>query len=125
MMNYSSVQKELTGEVNALFTDLSESKIMEASHQRSKEVLDAKYDKVDINKYVAKICAVISKTQKELLRQLLTKYESLFDGTLGKWKRKAVSLAWFLGSMNPQILPGSANNEVLYWNFQRQKKQKL
>ena len=92
MKNYSSVQKKLSGEINALFMDLPESKIMEASNQRSNGILDAKYEKANINGYVANSCEEISNTQKKLLLQLLTKYEPLFDGTLGKWKRKAFSL---------------------------------
>ena len=71
---------------------MPESKIMEASNKRAHGILDAKYEKAYIQEYVANNCEDINALQKEMLLQLLIKYEKLFDGTLGKWNRKPVSL---------------------------------
>jgi hypothetical protein len=54
-------------------------------------VLDAKYQKADLQSIVRNDCKHLSANQKKKLLQLLTKYESLFDGTLGDWKTKLVS----------------------------------
>ena len=50
--------------------------------KRATAILDAKYEKADLDKIVANITTLNSK-QKQRLRNLLQKYESLFDGTLG------------------------------------------
>ena len=65
---------------------------MEASNKRAKSILDAKYEKTNVQKYVADNCEDINALQKELLLQLLLKHEQLLDGTLGKWNRRPVSL---------------------------------
>ncbi len=54
-------------------------------------VLDAKYQKADLQSIVSNNCKHLSANQQNKLLQLLTKYESLFDGTLGDWKTKLVS----------------------------------
>jgi hypothetical protein len=54
-------------------------------------ILDAKYKKTDLQTIVRDNCKHLSANQKKKLLQLLTKYESLFDGTLGDWKTKPVS----------------------------------
>jgi hypothetical protein len=46
-------------------------------------VLDAKYQKADLQSIVSNNCKHLSANQQNKLLQLLTKYESLFDGTLG------------------------------------------
>jgi hypothetical protein len=46
-------------------------------------VLDAKYKKADLESIVRDNCKHLSADQKKKLLQLLMKYESLFDGTLG------------------------------------------
>ncbi len=45
--------------------------------------LDAKYQKADLQSNVKDKCKHLSTDQQKKLLQLLTKYESLFDGTLG------------------------------------------
>ena len=52
--------------------------------KRIKSILDAKYEKADLTEVVANCKHLSEKEQKQLL-SLLTKYEDLFDGTLGKW----------------------------------------
>jgi hypothetical protein len=55
------------------------------------QILDTKYKKADLQSIVRNNCKHLSADQQEKLLQLLTKYESLFDGTLGDWKTKPVS----------------------------------
>ncbi len=59
--------------------------------KRVMRILDAKYKKVDLQSIVRDNCKYLSADQKKKLLQLLTKYESLFDGTLDDWKTKPVS----------------------------------
>ncbi len=54
-------------------------------------ILDAKYKKADLQSIVRDNCKHLSADQQKKLLQLLMKYESLFDGTLGDWKTKRVS----------------------------------
>ncbi len=54
-------------------------------------ILDAKYSKADLQSVVRDNCKHLSVDQQKKLLQLLKKYELLFDGTLGDWKKKPVS----------------------------------
>ena len=45
------------------------------------------YKKADLQA-VVKGCTHLSSEEQEMLLELLTKYEPLFDGTLGAWKTK-------------------------------------
>ncbi len=54
-------------------------------------ILDANYKRADLQSIVKDKCKHLSADQQKKLLQLLTKYESLFDGTLGDWKTKPVS----------------------------------
>jgi hypothetical protein len=54
-------------------------------------ILDAKHSKADLQLVVRDNCKHLSANQQKKLLQLLKKYESLFDGTLGDWKTKPVS----------------------------------
>ncbi len=54
-------------------------------------ILDAKHQKADLQSIVTDKCKHLSADQQKTLLQLLTKYESLFDGTLGDWKTKPIS----------------------------------
>ncbi len=54
-------------------------------------ILDAKYQKADVQSFVTDNCKHPSADQQKKLLQLLKKYELLFDGTLGDWKTKPVS----------------------------------
>jgi hypothetical protein len=55
------------------------------------QILDAKNKKADLQSNVQDNCKHLSANQQKKLLQLLKKYESLFDGTLGDWKTKPVS----------------------------------
>jgi hypothetical protein len=59
--------------------------------QRATWILDAKYSKADLQSVVKDNCKHQSADQQKKLLQLLKKYESLFNGTLGDWKTKLVS----------------------------------
>ena len=54
--------------------------------------MDAKYEKADLNAVIADNCKHLSVPDQEKLLKLLTKFEDLFDGTLGDWETKLVSL---------------------------------
>jgi hypothetical protein len=51
--------------------------------KRVTRILDAKYQKTDLQSIVKDKCKHLSANQQKKLLQQLTKYESLFDGTLG------------------------------------------
>ena len=58
--------------------------------KRVTQILDAKYQKADLQSIVKDKCKHLSADQQKKLLQLLTKYELLFDSTLGDWKTKPV-----------------------------------
>ena len=59
--------------------------------ERATLTLDAKFSKADLQSVVRDNCKHLKVDQQKKLLQLLKKYESLFDGTLGDWKTKPVS----------------------------------
>jgi hypothetical protein len=59
--------------------------------KRATWILDAKYQKTDLQSIVRHNCKHLSTDQQKKSLQLLNKYELLFDGTLGDWKTKPVS----------------------------------
>jgi hypothetical protein len=59
--------------------------------QCATRILNAKYSKTDLQSVVRDNCKHLSADQQKKLLQLLKRYESLFDGTLGDWKTKPVS----------------------------------
>jgi hypothetical protein len=59
--------------------------------KRVTRILDAKYQKADLQSIVRDNCKHLSADQQTKLPHLLKKYELLFDGTLGNWKTKPVS----------------------------------
>jgi hypothetical protein len=59
--------------------------------KRATRILDAKYSKADLQSVVRDNCKHLSANQQKQLLQLLKKYESLFNGTLGDWKTKLIS----------------------------------
>jgi hypothetical protein len=54
-------------------------------------ILDAKYNKADFQSIVKDNCKHLSADNQKKLLQLITKYDSLFDDTLGDKKTKPVS----------------------------------
>ena len=59
--------------------------------KRAVRILDAKYNKADLQSSVNNNCKHLSADQQNKLLQLLIKYESLLDCTSGEWKKKPVS----------------------------------
>ena len=55
------------------------------------KILDSKYEKADLNEIVAG-AKNLDKNQKQMLLKLLTQYETLFDGTLGRWNTTPVNI---------------------------------
>ena len=53
--------------------------------ERIKRILNAKYEKANIDE-VAKGCTNLNKEQQQKLANVLRKHEALFDGTLGRFK---------------------------------------
>ena len=52
--------------------------------KNGEKILDAKYEAADLNEVVASY-EQLSYSEKQRLLELLNKYETLFDGTLGHW----------------------------------------
>jgi hypothetical protein len=59
--------------------------------QRATWIQDSKYSKADLQLDIKDNCKHLRANQQKKLLQLLKKYESLFNGTLGDWKTKPVS----------------------------------
>ena len=57
---------------------------VEEASDRIKRILDAKYEKANLNKLV-RDAIYLDRAEQDKLLKLLKKYESVFDGTLGKW----------------------------------------
>lgn len=58
---------------------------------RATRILDANYKKNDINTYFNEECTDLSDKQSKKLKDIITKYEILFDWILGRWKRDPIS----------------------------------
>jgi len=71
---------------------MSDSDPVEDAVHRVKHILDAKYDKADIEKICEEQAELLDKQQREQLAVLLRKYEALFDGQLGRWHGQEVKL---------------------------------
>jgi hypothetical protein len=92
MQNINYLQGSST--LRALRLDHSLAMEPQSTQDATKQVtriLDAKYKKADLQSIAKDNCKHLSADQKKKLLQLLTKYELLFDGTLGDWKTKPVS----------------------------------
>jgi hypothetical protein len=68
-----------------------EPKSTEEATQRIIKILDAKYEKADLQAIVKNNCSHLNSNKQKLLLELLTEFEPLFDGTLGAWKTTPVS----------------------------------
>ena len=71
--------------------DEHEPKEIKKASECVEDILDAVYEKADINK-IAEECANLADAQKNDLCLLLKKYEALFDSALGDWDTTPVSL---------------------------------
>jgi hypothetical protein len=55
------------------------------------EILDARYEKVDLPAIVRENCSHLQASDREKLLPMLLKFELLFNGTLGDWNLLYVS----------------------------------
>ena len=69
-----------------------------SEQERADQILDAKYEAADLPD-IFKQCENLSLSERDELLMLLRRYETLFDGTLGDWKLKLVSLELREGSV--------------------------
>ena len=67
-------------------------------------ILDAKYEKANIDATVNTL-KHLSSTQQQQLKSLLYKFEHLFDGTLGDWNTDPVSFKLKEGTTPFQLPP--------------------
>ena len=70
---------------------IAESLAANASTERIREILEAKYVAADLEKVCSSQAHLALQEQRKLLA-LLNKYADLFDGTLGKWTQEPVDL---------------------------------
>jgi hypothetical protein len=59
--------------------------------ERIQSILDIKYAPADMDKIVQE-CTHLTETDRSALREVLARYEDLFDGSLGTWKAEPVEL---------------------------------
>ena len=64
---------------------VNDSPCVEQASQRIKDILDAKYEPADLEA-VSREATHLNSDEQQKLQDLLVKYTSLFDGTLGHWK---------------------------------------
>eukprot|EP00957_Ditylum_brightwellii_P114332 8717937-Ditylum_brightwellii.AAC.1 len=67
------------------------------ARDKYKTVLKAKYEKADLKKEVEDNCLQLNSSQCRQLTKLLTKFEKLFNGTLGTWKHTKYNIEVKLG----------------------------
>jgi len=76
-------------EMKAIIQESSEPIATQEATDRIIKILDSKYEKANL-KWVAEGAKHLTSVEKEKLYRLLTKYESIFDGTLGAWQTDEV-----------------------------------
>ena len=77
---------ELLDSVNDFFwnNDQYETEALQEASTHLQKILDAKYVPADLDE-VVRMCGHLTKDEKCQLHALLSRYEHLFDGTLGTW----------------------------------------
>ena len=78
--------------INSYVNKCLESNIKIISTCRLRRILDAKYEKADLNKVMDKQCQHLTTTERYRLLHLLKKFEDLFDGTLSTCNNTPVDL---------------------------------
>ncbi len=76
-----STDKQTNYNIHATIED---SKALQEATSRMRQILEAKYEPANL-KEVVKSCNNLQANEKQALYKLLSKYETLFDGTLGHW----------------------------------------
>ncbi|GFH49966.1 hypothetical protein CTEN210_06442 [Chaetoceros tenuissimus] len=78
-------------EMRATFLRSVEPKATQEETERVTKILDANYEKANLEEVVASATS-LNREQKRKLLKTLKKFESLFDGTLGCWKTDPVKI---------------------------------
>ena len=55
-----------------------------------RRILDAQYEKADLNNVTTEQCQHINSTERYILLNILKKSKDMFDGTLGTWNTTPV-----------------------------------
>ena len=76
---------------NAIIKDTTESDSVKEQMNCMNHILDANYEKPDLEAEVAKMMH-LTDFQQTILKALLGKHEALFDGKLGDWKGDPVDI---------------------------------
>jgi len=85
MKNYETLQQQLNKTTAFLWSEEThETKALKTTSDRIKRILEAKYDKANLQEVVTD-CDYLTIEEQEKLLQVLQKHEHLFDGTLGSW----------------------------------------
>ena len=84
---------ELFDPVNDFFwsKDLYKTEVLQEASTHLQKILDAKYTPADLDEVIW-MCGHLTKDKKHQLHALLSKYEHLFDGTLGTWNNKPYNI---------------------------------
>ena len=90
---YAIKDRDATFETAFLVEDIGS---VRESTDRIKRILDATCEKANLEKITAE-CQHLNIEERESLLTQLTKYESLFDGTLGFWNHEEYDIELQLG----------------------------
>ena len=82
------------------------------------KILDAKYDKIDINELMANQ-KYLNANQQQQLKQLFMEYEKLFDGTLGLYPHKRVHIE-VLPDAQPKLQRPYAVPQIHWETFKKE-----
>ena len=80
-----------------------------------KKILQAKYKKANLTKEVEDNCLQLNSSQRKQLIKLLTKFEKLFDDTLGTWKNTKYNT-----ELKPGVTPYHGRPYSIPWAYKQQ-----
>jgi hypothetical protein len=80
-----------------------------------KQILEAKYEKANIKDAVAQ-CKHLSNTEQQQLFAVFNQFQSLFDGTLGHWKKECCAITLHPNAMQNHIMHAHI---LLYLRYMR------
>ena len=86
MKSHQDIEKYSQDDMFLDFMSIIESETMKDATSCTKCILDARYEKADLHHIVKEECKHFMAEQQELLYNLLSNYELLFNGTLGDFK---------------------------------------
>ena len=94
---------------------ISDSKRVASETKRMKKILDANYEKADLNKIVDNL-KYLDKNKQTKLLNLLKKYEPMFDGALGKYTGSTYKI-----ELKEDVKPYHAKPFPLYQRYTNQR----